>query len=163
MGLETEIIESNKEVHFYSSGQYRSTVICRSMEKPGSIVGFKIGKALIDELDVLPMLKAEHAWRKIIARLRHQAEGLQNGVSVTTTPEASSSPISSSRRSRASKLHCATSTASSRPARTTTRRTCRRITSRHCGELSAAAHRSVHPRPVHELAVGSVYPTSTAS
>jgi hypothetical protein len=85
--LETEIVESNKEVHFYSGGQYRSTVICRSMEKPGSIVGFKIGKALIDELDVLPMLKAEHAWRKIIARLRHQAEGLQNGVSVTTTPE----------------------------------------------------------------------------
>lgn len=86
-GLEVDIHESNKEVHFYASGQYRSTVICRSMEKPGSIVGFKIGKALIDELDVMPMLKAEHSWRKIIARLRHTADGLQNGVSVTTTPE----------------------------------------------------------------------------
>lgn len=86
-GLEVDIKASNSEVHFYSGGQYRSTVICRSMEKPGSIVGFKIGKALVDELDVMPLLKAEHAWRKIIARLRHTADGLQNGVSVTTTPE----------------------------------------------------------------------------
>ena len=86
-GLEVDIHESNKEVHFYAGGQYRSTVICRSMEKPGSIVGFKIGKALVDELDVMPMLKAEHAWRKIIARLRQKEDGLQNGVSVTTTPE----------------------------------------------------------------------------
>jgi hypothetical protein len=86
-GLDVQINESNKEVHFYSSGQYRTTVICRSMEKPGSIVGFKIGKALVDELDVMTRVKAEQAWRKIIARLRHQADGLQNGVSVTTTPE----------------------------------------------------------------------------
>lgn len=86
-GLEVDINESNKEVHFYSGGAYRSTVICRSMEKPGAIVGFKIGKALVDELDVMPMAKAEHAWRKIIARLRQKVDGLQNGVSVTTTPE----------------------------------------------------------------------------
>lgn len=86
-GLEVEINQANKEVHFYAGGQYRNTVICRSMENPGSIVGFKIGKALVDELDVMAMLKAEHAWRKIIARLRQKADGLQNGVSVTTTPE----------------------------------------------------------------------------
>lgn len=86
-GLEVDINESNKEVHFYAGGQYRNTVICRSMEKPGSIIGFKIGKALVDELDVMPKVKAEHAWRKIIARLRQKADGLENGVSVATTPE----------------------------------------------------------------------------
>lgn len=86
-GLQLDINESNKEVHVYANGHYRNTIICRSMEKPGSIVGFKIGKALIDELDVMPMNKAEHSWRKIIARLRQKADGLQNGVSVTTTPE----------------------------------------------------------------------------
>jgi hypothetical protein len=86
-GLTVEIHESNKEVHFYSGGQYRSTVICRSMEDPGRIVGFKIGKALVDELDVMTKAKAEHAWRKIIARLRQNEPGLLNGVSVTTTPE----------------------------------------------------------------------------
>ena len=57
------------------------------MEKPQTIVGFKIGHALVDELDVLPALKAEHAWRKIIARMRYNEQGLKNGVDVTTTPE----------------------------------------------------------------------------
>ena len=86
-GLKVKTKESDKEVEFYSGGQYRSTTICRSMEKPQTIVGFKIGHALVDELDVLPKLKAEHAWRKIIARMRYKVDGLKNGVDVTTTPE----------------------------------------------------------------------------
>lgn len=86
-GLTCEIREANKEVHLYSSGRYRSTIICRSMERPGEIVGFKIGRALIDELDVMKSKKAAIAWRKIIARLRVKADGLENGVDVTTTPE----------------------------------------------------------------------------
>jgi hypothetical protein len=57
------------------------------MEKPGEIVGFKIGKAVVDELDVMAKQKAELAWRKIIARMRYQVDGLRNGVDVTTTPE----------------------------------------------------------------------------
>ena len=79
-GLKVKTKESDKEVEFYSGGQYRSTTICRSMEKPQTIVGFKIGHALVDELDVLPALKAEHAWRKIIARMRYNEQGLKNGV-----------------------------------------------------------------------------------
>ncbi|MGI4776944.1 MAG: terminase large subunit domain-containing protein [Janthinobacterium lividum] len=86
-GLTTDIHESNKEVHLYSNGLYRSTILCRSMEKPGDIVGFKIGHAVIDELDVMRTLKAETAWRKIIARMRYKVDGLKNGVDVTTTPE----------------------------------------------------------------------------
>lgn len=86
-GLTTDIHETNKEVALYSNGFYRGTILCRSMEKPGDIVGFKIGKALVDELDVMRADKAETAWRKIIARLRQQADGLVNGVDVTTTPE----------------------------------------------------------------------------
>lgn len=86
-GLRIETRESNKEVHVYRGRQYRGTVICRSMEKPSTIVGFKIGRALVDELDVLKKEKAQHAWRKIIARMRDKAEGLKNGIDVTTTPE----------------------------------------------------------------------------
>ncbi len=86
-GLRTKIKASDKEVDLYSGGRYRSTIICRSMERPGEIVGFKIGKALVDELDVMRVDKATTAWRKIIARLRQQADGLKNGVDVTTTPE----------------------------------------------------------------------------
>jgi hypothetical protein len=86
-GLTCDIHESNKEVHLYSNGNYRTTVLCRSMEKPGEIVGFKIGKGLIDELDVMKKDKAALAWRKIIARMRYNVDGLSNGVDVTTTPE----------------------------------------------------------------------------
>lgn len=86
-GLRTDINQSNHEVHVYSGRQYRGTVICRSMEKPQTIVGFKIGHALVDELDVLSSVKAQQAWRKIIARMRYKADGLKNGVDVTTTPE----------------------------------------------------------------------------
>jgi hypothetical protein len=85
LDLKVEIMEANKEVHFYSGNTYRGTTICRSMERPESIIGFKIGRALIDELDVLAPLKAQQAWRKIIARLRWA--GAVNGADVTTTPE----------------------------------------------------------------------------
>ncbi|WOB24757.1 terminase large subunit [Xanthomonas dyei] len=86
-GLRSRVVESNKEVHLYSGKVYRSTIICRSMEKPGSIVGFKIGRGLVDEIDTMNRRKAHQAWQKIIARLRVNAPGLQNGVDVTTTPE----------------------------------------------------------------------------
>ncbi|UMB78860.1 terminase large subunit [Dickeya fangzhongdai] len=86
-GLSVKINESNKEVHFYRGRQYRGTTICRSMEKPETIVGFKIGNALIDELDVMKAEKAQKAWRKIIARMRYKVDGLRNGIDVTTTPE----------------------------------------------------------------------------
>lgn len=56
-GLKTKVYETNKEVDIYYGRQYRTTIICRSMEKPATIVGFKIGHALIDELDVMPRSK----------------------------------------------------------------------------------------------------------
>lgn len=86
-GLQVEIRESNKEAHFFSAGRYRGTVICRSMDKPASIVGFKIGHALCDEIDTMKREKAREAWRKIIARMRYKVDGLRNGIDVTTTPE----------------------------------------------------------------------------
>jgi hypothetical protein len=85
-GMRVKIAEVNKEVHFYSGRVYRGTTICRSMEKPESIVGFKIARADVDELDTLPIRKAEQAWRKIMARLRMRFAG-QNGADVATTPE----------------------------------------------------------------------------
>jgi hypothetical protein len=87
MGLRVEIRESNKEVHIYNGRFYRGTTICRSMEKPSTIIGFKIGHAHIDEIDVLEAKKAREAWRKIIARLRWMDASIKNGADVTTTPE----------------------------------------------------------------------------
>lgn len=86
-GLTIDVKEANKEVHFYSGRVYRGTTICRSLDKPSSIVGFKIGHGLVDEIDILNQDKATLAWRKIIARMRYKKEGLRNGIDVTTTPE----------------------------------------------------------------------------
>ena len=87
MGFTVVIREANKEVHVYRNGFYYGTVICRSMDNPGSIIGFKIARALVDEIDTLPKNKANSAWNKIIARLRLKIDGVVNGVGVTTTPE----------------------------------------------------------------------------
>lgn len=85
-GLRVDIKSADKEVHFYSGARYRGTTICRSMERPASIIGYKVGHSMVDELDTLPTDKARDAWRKILARLRWGA-GATNGVDVTTTPE----------------------------------------------------------------------------
>lgn len=85
-GLRCDIRETNKEVHLYNGRTYRTTVICRSMDNPGSIVGFGIGQALVDEIDALPMKKAVQAWGKIIARISIKTGG-RGGIDVTTTPE----------------------------------------------------------------------------
>jgi hypothetical protein len=86
-GLTTKVRVGNHEVDVYRGRIYMGTALCRSMEDPGSIVGFKVGKALVDEIDVMTKDKAAGVWRKILARMRHKAEGLQNGIDVTTTPE----------------------------------------------------------------------------
>lgn len=87
LGFTVVIRESNKEVHVYRNGFYYGTVICRSMDNPGSIIGFKISRALVDEIDTLKKEKANQAWNKIIARLRLKIDGVVNGIGVTTTPE----------------------------------------------------------------------------
>jgi len=86
-GLRVDIKTSDKEVHFYSGSKYRSTTICRTLDNPSNIVGFKIGHGLIDEFDLLPTPKAMLAWRKILARMRYNVDGLKNGIDIATTPE----------------------------------------------------------------------------
>jgi PBSX family phage terminase large subunit len=77
----------NHEVDVYRGRKYIGTVLCRSMDDPASIVGFKIGHAVVDEIDVMTSDKARTAWRKVIARMRYKIDGLRNGIDVTTTPE----------------------------------------------------------------------------
>lgn len=86
-GFKVDIKEGNHEVHFKRGQYYYGVVKCRSMENPKSIVGFKIGNALVDEIDLLPLAKALVAWRKIIGRLRFKELGVENGAFIATTPE----------------------------------------------------------------------------
>jgi hypothetical protein len=87
MGFRVSVKRADKEVHLYRGRCYYGVIICRSMDDPGGIVGFKIARALVDEIDILPTDKATSAWRKIIARMRLVVPGVVNGIGVTTTPE----------------------------------------------------------------------------
>ena len=84
-GFDVKIKTGDKEISFYNGRKYYGTTICRSLDRPEMIIGFKVGRGLIDEFDILPMDKGIMAWRKMLARLRW--EGASNGLDVTTTPE----------------------------------------------------------------------------
>ena len=87
MGFTIKINRSNFEVTIFRGNIYYGTIICRSMDRPETIKGFKIARALVDEIDVMPIDKAQLAWNKIVARMRLVVKGAVNGVGVTTTPE----------------------------------------------------------------------------
>lgn len=86
-GLRCRVRVANHEVEVYRGRTFMGQILCRSMEDPGSIVGFKIGHALVDEIDTMIQAKATDAWRKVIARMRYKVDGLRNGIDVVTTPE----------------------------------------------------------------------------
>ncbi|KFE50134.1 terminase large subunit domain-containing protein [Pseudomonas syringae] len=88
-GLFADIVASNKRVYLRDNkGRCLSTIVCKSMEHPHRIVGFNIAHALVDEIDCMPIKKADSAWKKIIARMSTVWPGRdQNTIDVTTTPE----------------------------------------------------------------------------
>lgn len=86
-GFKLKTRKGDKEIDFFRGGKYHGTTICRSLDNPDMIIGFKIGHGLVDEFDLLPTDKAKLAWRKMIARLRWQYPGVKNGLDITTTPE----------------------------------------------------------------------------
>jgi len=87
LGFTCNIKKADKEVELWRNRALYGKVICRSMDDPGGIVGFKIARGHVDEIDVMAADKARNAWRKIIARLRQAVPGEMNGLGVTTTPE----------------------------------------------------------------------------
>lgn len=87
LGFTIEVHVSNKEVDIYRNGFWYGKIICRSMDKPSTIIGYKVARAMVDEIDVLDAKKARDAWNKIVARLRVKIDGVLNDVGVGTTPE----------------------------------------------------------------------------
>lgn len=87
LGFTCDVKIGNREVHLYRGKYFYGTIICRSMDNPDSIIGFKFARAFVDELDVLGSIdKQKRVWNKIIARRRGSVD-YQVVVGVTTTPE----------------------------------------------------------------------------
>lgn len=62
-------------------------ILCRTLH-PDKLIGFKVGAAVADEIDVLSMRDATACWNKIISRVRQPfPDGRPGQVMATTTPE----------------------------------------------------------------------------
>lgn len=63
-------------------------IILRSLSNPEKIVGYEVGYSLIDEADILPQVKMEECFVKVIARNRSKLpNGEENKTDVVGTPE----------------------------------------------------------------------------
>lgn len=72
----------------------RGTVLCRSADDPGKIVGWTVGDMFIDEIDTLSADKAQLVWNKALGRMRakfpeteEHPKGKRNQIFTTCTPE----------------------------------------------------------------------------
>ncbi len=67
----------NKQDHaIYTSSSRIGDFVMKSMDNPSSIVGYESYRAHVDEIDTLPMAKAEEVWFKIMGRNRQRPTGV---------------------------------------------------------------------------------------
>jgi phage terminase large subunit len=78
----------NKQDYIFTIEGY-GNIICRSMDNPSRIIAYEVFLSVVDELDTLPLKRAEEAWNKIIARNRQilPSTSVPNKVLVASTPE----------------------------------------------------------------------------
>lgn len=73
--------------------QGKAQLIFRSMENPTRIIGYEVHHSILDEIDTLPLNKAEDVWYRVLARNRkaftdpRTSKRGMNTVGITTTPE----------------------------------------------------------------------------
>lgn len=84
-GIAIKINRADNHINFPQIG---GKIICKTMEKPERLIGFSVGDAFLDELDVLDTDKAMHVWRMVLARIRSKfPDNKKNQIFVSTTPE----------------------------------------------------------------------------
>ena len=69
------------QIHGYGN------LILRSYDNPKRIVAYEVAFSIVDELDTLPIDKAEEVWRKITERNRQKIDGVKNSIGCVTTPD----------------------------------------------------------------------------
>tara|TARA_R100000544_G_scaffold19233_1_gene9231 strand:+ start:33 stop:1283 length:1251 start_codon:yes stop_codon:yes gene_type:complete len=82
LGLNYSLNKSDYQIDIAGLG----SMIFRSYDNPNRIVAYEVAHSICDELDTLPMEKAEIVWRKINERNR-QDVGTPNTIGLVTTPD----------------------------------------------------------------------------
>lgn len=71
-------------IKFHDGG----SIIFRTMDRPGRIIGYEVADSFVDELDTLKEKDAAEVWRRIMSRNRQKkVDGAPNTIAVGTTPE----------------------------------------------------------------------------
>lgn len=79
-----KILKADKMIKIEGHG----SIIMRTMDNPGRIVGYEVAHSGVDELDTLKEKDARAVWQKILARNRQKIKGGgENTIAVATTPE----------------------------------------------------------------------------
>lgn len=80
IGYKTNKSDYHIDIHPYGR------ILFRSYDRPERIVSFQAAHSLCDELDTLPLAKAEFVWRKISERTREKTYR-KNSIACVTTPD----------------------------------------------------------------------------
>ncbi len=82
-GIRYKINKQEHIIYFERGGH----ILCRTL-RPAHLIGFKVGAAFLDELDILKKDIAISCFNKVLARIRQPyPDGRLNQVFVSTTPE----------------------------------------------------------------------------
>jgi hypothetical protein len=82
MGIEYKLNKSEYYIEIIGYG----CIYFRSYDNPNRWVAFEVAHAVLDELDTLPLVKAELVWRKASERVRQKRAGI-NTLGNVTTPD----------------------------------------------------------------------------
>ncbi len=82
IGLNYSVNKSDMRIDIHGYG----FIILRSYDNPARIVAYEVAHSIVDELDTLPLEKAEEVWRKITERNR-QKIGVPTTIGCVTTPD----------------------------------------------------------------------------
>lgn len=78
----------NKQLNIVYTESGFGNIVCKPLNHPEQVIGFNIGMGFIDELDVLPTVRAMEAVQKVRARCRLvMPTGIPNQINIATTPE----------------------------------------------------------------------------
>lgn len=89
----SQFFDDNKIKYKYNEQKKTFTtkygkVLLRNMTKPETIVGYETFYSIIDEIDILPKVKAGKVFKKILGRNRQlDPKGRKNSVDLVSTPE----------------------------------------------------------------------------
>ena len=83
IGLQYTFSKSEKIIQIEGHG----FIVFRSYDNPVNIVSFEVAHSIVDELDTLPKHKAEIVWRKVSERTRQKIKGVENTISMVSTPD----------------------------------------------------------------------------